>query len=82
MSNMLPYFANTYVICLYSPVYIDPTRTPNWSGALPTDFSTYINSETESQSCVGGSVACNAAPAIPSPADGWTGPNDTGFPHA
>jgi len=55
------------------PVYIDPTRTPNWSGALPTDFSTYINSETQSQSCVGGDVGCNAAPAIPSPANAWTG---------
>jgi hypothetical protein len=64
------------------PVYIDPTRTPNWSPALPTDFVTYVNSETQSQSCVGGDVGCNAAPAIPSPANAWTGPNDSGFPHA
>ena len=63
------------------PVYIDPTRTPNWSPALPTDFSTYVNSETQAQSCVGGDVGCNAAPAIPSPANAWTGPNDAGFPH-
>ena len=55
------------------PVYIDPTRTPNWSGALPTGFPTYYNSETESYSCVAGAVRCNAAPAIPSPADAWTG---------
>ena len=64
------------------PVYIDPTRTPNWAASIPTDFTTYVNSETESQSCVGGSVACNAAPAIYSPADAWTGPNDATFPHA
>ncbi len=64
------------------PVYIDPTRTPNWAASLPTDFTTYVNSETESQSCVGGSVSCNAAPAIYSPADAWTGPNDATFPHA
>ena len=55
------------------PVYIDPTRTPNWSAALPTSFATTINSETQSQSCVGGDVGCNAAPAIPSPANAWTG---------
>ena len=38
--------------------------------------------ETFAAACVGGSVACNAAPAIYSPADAWTGPNDATFPHA
>ncbi len=42
------------------PVYIDPTRTVNWSPALPLAFSTYTNSETQAQSCVGSGVGCNA----------------------
>jgi hypothetical protein len=66
-----PAFADAALLCLQ--VYIDPTRTPNWSPALPTSFATTINSETQSQSCVGGDVGCNAAPAIPSPANAWTG---------
>ena len=63
------------------PIYIDATRTPNWSPSLPTDFPTLINAETEAQSCVGGDVGCNGSPAIASPANGWTGPNDATFPH-
>ena len=63
------------------PIYLDPTRTPNWPASLPTNFGTYINSETNAQSCDGGDVGCNASPAIPSPANAWTGPNDEDFPH-
>ena len=34
---------------------------------------TYNNSLQEAYSCVAGDVACNAAPAVPSPADAWSG---------
>jgi len=37
------------------------------------EMSTYTRSEIESYSCVAGDVACNAAPAVPSPADAWSG---------
>ena len=40
---------------------------------LAVEMSTYTNSEIESYSCVAGDVACNAAPAVPSPADAWSG---------
>ena len=36
-------------------------------------MNTYTASEVESFSCVAGDVACNAAPAIFSPADAWSG---------
>jgi hypothetical protein len=49
------------------PVYIDPTRSVYWPKSLPTSFSTYVDSETQAQSCVGSGVGCNAvaAPAAP-----------------
>jgi hypothetical protein len=37
---------------------------------------TYIHAQQEAYSCVAGNVACNAAPAVPSPADAWHGPNN------
>jgi hypothetical protein len=40
---------------------------------MAVEMSTYTRSEIESYSCVGGDVACNAAPAVPSPADAWSG---------
>ena len=40
---------------------------------LAVEMSTYTNSEIESYSCVGGDVSCNDAPAVPSPADAWSG---------
>eukprot|EP00286_Rhodomonas_abbreviata_P019175 CAMPEP_0181314974 /NCGR_PEP_ID=MMETSP1101-20121128/15115_1 /TAXON_ID=46948 /ORGANISM="Rhodomonas abbreviata, Strain Caron Lab Isolate" /LENGTH=40 /DNA_ID= /DNA_START= /DNA_END= /DNA_ORIENTATION= len=39
-------------------------------------MGTYTNSETMSHSCVADDVPCNAAPAVPSPANGWFGPNN------
>ena len=39
---------------------------------LAVEMSTYTRSEIESYSCVAGDVACNAAPAVPSPADAWS----------
>ncbi len=42
-----------------------------WSG--PVEMPTYTRSEIEAFSCVAGDVACNAAPAVPSPADAWSG---------
>ena len=33
----------------------------------------YTDSLIEAYSCVGGDVACNAAGAVPSPADAWSG---------
>jgi hypothetical protein len=33
----------------------------------------YTNALIEAYSCVAGDVACNAAPAVPSPADAWSG---------
>ena len=40
---------------------------------MAVEMSTYTRSEIESYSCVADDVACNAAPAIPSPADAWSG---------
>ena len=45
-----------------------------WDG--PVEFETYINAEKEAYSCVAEDVGCNAAPAVPSPADSWEGPNN------
>ena len=42
-----------------------------WTG--PVEMPTYINAQKEAYSCVAGDVACNAAPAVPSPADAWSG---------
>ena len=42
-----------------------------WSG--PVEMPTYTRSEIEAYSCVADDVACNAAPAVPSPADAWSG---------
>ena len=50
-----PASADAAPLCLQ--VYFDPTRTPNWSPALPTSSATTINSETQSQSCVGGDAS-------------------------
>ena len=50
---------------------ITPTVSKYWSG--PVETSTYTNSEIEAFSCVAGSVSCNAAPAVFSPADAWSG---------
>eukprot|EP00286_Rhodomonas_abbreviata_P007396 CAMPEP_0181318964 /NCGR_PEP_ID=MMETSP1101-20121128/17302_1 /TAXON_ID=46948 /ORGANISM="Rhodomonas abbreviata, Strain Caron Lab Isolate" /LENGTH=69 /DNA_ID=CAMNT_0023426499 /DNA_START=200 /DNA_END=409 /DNA_ORIENTATION=+ len=52
-------------------VDVTPTVSHNWTG--PVEVSTYTNSEIESYSCVAEDVACNAAPAVPSQADGWSG---------
>jgi hypothetical protein len=49
-------------------------RCRNWSG--PVEMPSYINAQKEAYSCVAGNVACNAAPAVPSPADSWHGPNN------
>jgi len=40
---------------------------------MAVEMSTYTRSEIESYSCVADDVACNAAPAVPSPADAWSG---------
>ena len=48
-----------------------PTISQYWSG--PFEIPTYTRSEIEAYSCVAGDVACNAAPAVPSPADAWSG---------
>ncbi len=50
---------------------ITPTVSKYWTG--PVEVSTYTNAEIEAYSCVGGNVACNAAPAVFSPADAWSG---------
>ena len=50
---------------------ITPTVSKYWTG--PVEMSTYTNSEIEAYSCVAGNVACNAAPAVFSPADAWSG---------
>ena len=42
-----------------------------WSG--PVEMPTYNRALQEAYSCVAGDVACNAAPAVPSPADAWSG---------
>jgi hypothetical protein len=36
-------------------------------------MATYTNSEIEAYSCVAYDVSCNAAPAVSSPADAWSG---------
>ena len=37
------------------------------------ELPTYTHDEMEAYSCVAGDVACNSAPAVPSPADAWSG---------
>ena len=39
----------------------------------PVEMPSYNNALREAYSCVAGDVACNAAPAVPSPADSWSG---------
>eukprot|EP00281_Chroomonas_sp_CCMP1168_P022467 CAMPEP_0206228972 /NCGR_PEP_ID=MMETSP0047_2-20121206/9447_1 /ASSEMBLY_ACC=CAM_ASM_000192 /TAXON_ID=195065 /ORGANISM="Chroomonas mesostigmatica_cf, Strain CCMP1168" /LENGTH=69 /DNA_ID=CAMNT_0053652237 /DNA_START=40 /DNA_END=249 /DNA_ORIENTATION=+ len=57
----------------YSALFNDNTPTVShfWTG--PVEQATYTNSEIEAFSCAAGDVACNAAPALPSPADSWSG---------
>eukprot|EP00287_Rhodomonas_sp_CCMP768_P006856 CAMPEP_0196717300 /NCGR_PEP_ID=MMETSP1091-20130531/683_1 /TAXON_ID=302021 /ORGANISM="Rhodomonas sp., Strain CCMP768" /LENGTH=69 /DNA_ID=CAMNT_0042057573 /DNA_START=156 /DNA_END=365 /DNA_ORIENTATION=+ len=50
---------------------ITPTVSKFWSG--PVEMSTYTASQIEAFSCVAGDVGCNAAPAVESPADAWSG---------
>ena len=50
---------------------ITPTVSQYWSG--PFEMPIYTRSEIEAYSCVACDVACNAAPAVPSPADAWSG---------
>jgi hypothetical protein len=50
---------------------VTPTVSQYWTG--PVEMPTYTRSEIEAFSCVAGDVACNAAPAVPSPADAWSG---------
>ena len=57
------------IVSLYND--ITPTVSKYWEG--PVEMATHTNSEIEAYSCVGGDVSCNYAPAIPSPADAWSG---------
>jgi hypothetical protein len=57
------------IVSLYNDV--TPTVSKYWEG--PVEMATYTNSEIEAYSCVADDVACNAAPAVPSPADAWSG---------
>jgi len=50
---------------------VTPTVSKFWSG--PVEMPSYTHAEMEAYSCVAGDVACNAAPAVPSPADAWSG---------
>ena len=50
---------------------VTPTISKNWSG--PIEIASYTRAEIEAYSCVADDVACNAAPAVPSPADSWSG---------
>ena len=53
--------------CLYS---LSLTRAAQF---FPVEMPTYNKALREAYSCVAGDVACNAAPAVPSPADSWSG---------
>mmetsp|Transcript_4583 Transcript_4583/g.11538 ORF Transcript_4583/g.11538 Transcript_4583/m.11538 type:complete len:103 (+) Transcript_4583:2-310(+) len=55
---------------------ITPTRSHFWPADFPLEMDSYEKCLIEAYSCVCGDVACNAAPAIPSPADDWHGPNN------
>ena len=57
------------IVSLYNDII--PTVSKYWEG--PVEMVTYTNSEIEAYSCVGGDVSCNDAPAVPSPADAWSG---------
>ena len=57
------------IVSLYND--ITPTVSKGWSG--PVEMPSYTNALIEAYSCVAGDVACNAAPAVPSPADAWSG---------
>ena len=59
-------------LCLHwrGPVSL---RLPPNMNFFAVEMSTYTRSEIESYSCVADDVACNAAPAVPSPADAWSG---------
>jgi len=62
----------------FQPLLLSPTLSkPNIIALfIAVEMPSYTNALKEAYSCVGGDVACNAAPAIPSPADSWTGPNN------
>jgi hypothetical protein len=57
------------IVSLYND--ITPTVSKGWSG--PVEMPSYTNALIEAYSCVAGDVACNAAPAVPSAADAWSG---------
>eukprot|EP00285_Hemiselmis_virescens_P010447 CAMPEP_0173382292 /NCGR_PEP_ID=MMETSP1356-20130122/4791_1 /TAXON_ID=77927 ORGANISM="Hemiselmis virescens, Strain PCC157" /NCGR_SAMPLE_ID=MMETSP1356 /ASSEMBLY_ACC=CAM_ASM_000847 /LENGTH=69 /DNA_ID=CAMNT_0014336549 /DNA_START=19 /DNA_END=228 /DNA_ORIENTATION=- len=50
---------------------ITPTVSHGWEG--PIEMPSYIKCLQEAYSCVADDVACNAAPAVPSKADEWSG---------
>lgn len=45
---------------------ITPTVSKFWPEDFPIEMESYTKCLVEAYSCVGGDVACNAAPAIPS----------------
>lgn len=55
------------------PLFDSFVRKPLDMPILAVEMPSYTNAEMEAYSCVAENVACNAAPAVPSPADAWSG---------